>query len=102
MPDGSHQFVNIALAGVRSPRASGKQGETAEQWGDEVSLSQLIVHHNNISWCFHEQARFFTESRLLQRAVRVQLLSLPAPTATPFQSAADGVAPASEIGRAHV
>ena len=36
MPDGDHQFVNIALAGVRCPRASGKQGEHAEQWGDEV------------------------------------------------------------------
>ncbi|KAL5528449.1 hypothetical protein ACEPAF_7585 [Sanghuangporus sanghuang] len=75
MPEGDHQFINVALAGVRSPRASGKQGETAEQWGDE--------------------ARFFTESRLLQRAVRVQLLSLPAPTATPFQSIANGAPPAT-------
>ncbi|KAH8119402.1 transcription factor [Phellopilus nigrolimitatus] len=74
MPDGEHQFVNISLAGVRSPRSSGKQGEASEQWGDE--------------------AKFFTESRLLQRAVRVQLLSLPAPTATPFQSTANGSAPA--------
>ncbi|PAV18694.1 transcription factor [Pyrrhoderma noxium] len=73
MPEGDHQMANIALAGIRSPRASGKQGEVAEQWGDE--------------------AKFFTESRILQRAVRVQLLSLPAPTATPFQLTANGSAP---------
>ncbi|KIM20084.1 hypothetical protein M408DRAFT_30677 [Serendipita vermifera MAFF 305830] len=33
-------------------------------------------------------ARFFTESRLLQRLVRVKLLSLPAPSSAPFSSAA--------------
>lgn len=40
------------------------------------------------------QAKFFTELRLLQRAVTVQLLSLPASTATPFQASA-ATAPAS-------
>ncbi|KAI9456612.1 transcription factor [Russula earlei] len=65
MPDGEHQFVNITLAGARSPRAASKQGEVSEPWGDE--------------------AKFFTESRLLQRTVKVQLLSLPTATATPFQ-----------------
>ncbi|KAF8265794.1 transcription factor [Lactarius quietus] len=66
MPEGEHQFVNVTLAGARSPRAASKQGETSEQWADE--------------------AKYFTESRLLQRAVKVQLLSLPTATATPFQS----------------
>ncbi|KAJ7251525.1 hypothetical protein B0H12DRAFT_1119396 [Mycena haematopus] len=70
MPDGEHQVVNIALAGVRSSRASSKQGEPSEPWGEE--------------------AKFFTESRLLQRPVRVQILSLPTSTATPFQSGANG------------
>jgi hypothetical protein len=37
MPDGEHQFVNIALAGTRSPRAASKQGETSEAFGDDVS-----------------------------------------------------------------
>ena len=37
MPDGEHQFVNITLAGARSPRAASKQGETSEPFGDEVS-----------------------------------------------------------------
>jgi hypothetical protein len=37
MPDGEHQFVNIALVGARSPRVASKQGETSEPWGDEVS-----------------------------------------------------------------
>lgn len=36
MPDGEHQVVNIALAGVRSARASTKQGEPSEPWGEEV------------------------------------------------------------------
>lgn len=83
MPDGEHQFVNIALAGVRSARVSSKQGESSEQWGEE--------------------AKFFTESRLLQRPVRVQILSLPTssvPIASPFQnggndSANAAAAPAS-------
>ncbi|OBZ67115.1 Nuclease domain-containing protein 1 [Grifola frondosa] len=73
MPDGEHQFVNIALAGVRCARVSGKQGESSEPWAEE--------------------AKFFTESRLLQRFVRVQLLSLPTSTATPFQAGANATAP---------
>ncbi|KAA1476768.1 transcription factor [Dentipellis sp. KUC8613] len=74
MPEGEHQFVNITLAGVRSARAASKQGEPSEPWGEE--------------------ARFFTESRLLQRGVKVQLLSLPTAAATPFQQSASGSAPA--------
>ncbi|CAL1707496.1 unnamed protein product [Somion occarium] len=73
MPDGEHQFVNIALAGVRSPRVSSNKGEPSEPWAEE--------------------ARFFTESRLLQRYVRVQLLSLPTSTAIPFQAGANATAP---------
>lgn len=61
LEDGSHQFVNLALAGVKSPKAfSGRDGEsngTSEEWGEE--------------------AKFFTESRLLQRGIKVQLLSAP-------------------------
>ncbi|KAK0504683.1 hypothetical protein EDD18DRAFT_308303 [Armillaria luteobubalina] len=75
MPDGEHQIVNIALAGVRSPRVASKPGESSEPWGEE--------------------AKFFTESRLLQRPVRVQILSLPTSTATPFQTGATGSAPAT-------
>ena len=40
MPDGDHQFVNIALAGVRSSRVGSKPGETTEPWGEEVSSSR--------------------------------------------------------------
>ncbi|KAH9040966.1 transcription factor [Lactarius pseudohatsudake] len=76
MPEGEHQFVNITLAGARSPRAASKQGETSESWADE--------------------AKYFTESRLLQRAVKVQLLSLPTATAIPFQTnSSTAPAPAS-------
>ncbi|KAI0645442.1 transcription factor [Trametes meyenii] len=73
MPDGDHQFVNIALAGVRCSRVASKPGETSEQWGEE--------------------AKFFTESRLLQRYVKVHLLSLPNAAPTPFQAGANSSAP---------
>lgn len=36
LPEGDHQLVNIALAGVRAARASTKQGEPSEPWGEEV------------------------------------------------------------------
>jgi staphylococcal nuclease domain-containing protein 1 len=72
LPDETHQIINLSLAGVRSPRAS-RDGEAPEPWGEE--------------------ARFFTESRLGQRAVRVVLLALPAPTGVPFSTT--GSAPGS-------
>ena len=36
LPNGDHQFANIALAGVRCPRTSSKQDEVAEKFADEV------------------------------------------------------------------
>ncbi|KIY49308.1 transcription factor [Fistulina hepatica ATCC 64428] len=74
MPEGEHQFVNIALAGVRSPRISSKPGDApTEQWGEE--------------------AKFFTESRLLNRSVRAVVLSLPNAAPTPFQNGANANSP---------
>ncbi|KAF8638063.1 hypothetical protein AX16_010695 [Volvariella volvacea WC 439] len=72
-----HQIANIQLAGVKSPRASSKQGEASEQFGEE--------------------AKFFTESRLLQRGVRVTVLALPTSTAIPFQSGAAAAPTSSSI-----
>lgn len=66
-----HQMAIVSLAGVRSPRVVTRDGETPELWGEE--------------------ARFFTESRLLQRSVRVQLLSLPTLNPAPLH-AGSGVA----------
>ncbi|KDQ21744.1 hypothetical protein BOTBODRAFT_26171 [Botryobasidium botryosum FD-172 SS1] len=74
LPDNVHQLVNVQLAGIRSPRAGGREGEAAEEFGEE--------------------AKFFTESRLLQRSIRVQPLSLPAPSATPFASSSSPLPPA--------
>ena len=99
MPDGEHQFVNITLAGARSPRVASKQGETSEPYGDEVSRygfptitpGALILSSKPI------QAKYFTESRLLQRGVKVQLLSLPAITATPFQTNGSSTPPPASI-----
>ncbi|WVF72237.1 hypothetical protein IAT40_007049 [Kwoniella sp. CBS 6097] len=66
----NHQFVNLTLAGAKSPRASfGRDGDVSlsEPWGEE--------------------AKFFTEVRMLQRAIKVQLLSAPMTLgAAPFQS----------------
>ena len=44
MPDGEHQFVNITLAGARSPRVASKQGETSEPYGDEVSRYGFLTN----------------------------------------------------------
>ncbi len=44
MPDDEHQFVNITLAGARSPRSASKQGETSEPLGDEVSLYRYLTN----------------------------------------------------------
>ena len=43
LPDNVHQFANVALAGVRSAKASTKQGESAEPWGEEVSCLCLYL-----------------------------------------------------------
>ncbi|KAI0344602.1 transcription factor [Trametopsis cervina] len=75
LPDGDHQFANITLAGVRSPRVANRPEESTEPHGEE--------------------AKWFTESRLLQRSVKVTLLSLPNSTATPFQTSATAPAPAT-------
>lgn len=39
MPDGQHQLINIALAGVRCPRTSSKPDEPSEPWAEEVNFS---------------------------------------------------------------
>ena len=44
MPDGEHQIVNIALAGVRSARTSSKQGEPSEPWSEEVRATRHISY----------------------------------------------------------
>ncbi|GAA5856749.1 hypothetical protein JCM8547_008820 [Rhodosporidiobolus lusitaniae] len=61
-----HQFINLGIAGVRAPRSgnlSGREEAQGEEFGDE--------------------ARFFVESRLLQRLIKITLLSLPTPTPAP-------------------
>ncbi|KAM0752525.1 hypothetical protein T439DRAFT_324618 [Meredithblackwellia eburnea MCA 4105] len=63
-----HQVVQVGLAGVRAPRsgnptAPAGEGSQGEEFGDE--------------------ARYFVETRLLQRQIKVTLLSLPTPTVAP-------------------
>ncbi|TYJ56577.1 hypothetical protein B9479_002669 [Cryptococcus floricola] len=72
LEDGNHQFVNLVLAGAKSPRASTTRDtevSNGEPWGDE--------------------AKYFTEVRVLQRHIKVRLLSAPASLgANPLQSQA--------------
>ncbi|KZO98957.1 transcription factor [Calocera viscosa TUFC12733] len=78
LADDRHQFINISIAGIRCPRSSPKEGEPGEECGNE--------------------ARFFSESRLLQRHVKTTLLSLPAPAATPLNANAAPAPPSYFIG----
>jgi hypothetical protein len=48
MPEGDHQIINIALAGVRSARVSNKQGELAEPWAEEVSFVRVSFYLDSI------------------------------------------------------
>ncbi|MCO5565316.1 hypothetical protein L7F22_018989 [Adiantum nelumboides] len=74
-----HQIINLSLAGVKAPRLAGAGGPSNHE-GSEP---------------FAEEARFFVESRLLQRNVRVTLLSLP-PSAAPTPFSVSGNAPAPQ------
>ncbi|CEH17477.1 Transcriptional coactivator p100 [Ceraceosorus bombacis] len=74
-----HQIINLSLAGVKAPRVTGGGGPAS---------------NNDPSEPFGEESKFFVESRLMQRNVKIQLLSMPAPTApTPF-AATSSSAPA--------
>ena len=58
-----HHLINLGIAGVRAPRSgnlSGREDVSSEEFGDE--------------------SKFFVESRLLQRLVKITLLSLPTPS----------------------
>jgi staphylococcal nuclease domain-containing protein 1 len=46
MPDGEHQFINLSLAGVRSPRVSTKPGEVSEPWSEEVRFRSSPSQRN--------------------------------------------------------
>lgn len=57
-------MISLSLAGVRAPRASSLQNDSqGEEHGDS--------------------ARYFVESRLLQRQIKITLLSLPNPSVVP-------------------
>ncbi|GAA5820185.1 hypothetical protein JCM11251_005517 [Rhodosporidiobolus azoricus] len=63
-----HQMINLGIAGVRAPRSgnlTGREDSQAEEFGDESA--------------------FFVSSRLLQRLIKITLLSLPTPTPAPGQ-----------------
>lgn len=44
LPGGDQQLANIAIAGVRCPRSSSKQGDASEKWGEEVGSRVRLLH----------------------------------------------------------
>jgi staphylococcal nuclease domain-containing protein 1 len=50
MPEDQHQFANISLAGVRCPRAGGREGETAEEYGEEVSCFSTGAKNTDMNY----------------------------------------------------
>jgi staphylococcal nuclease domain-containing protein 1 len=66
LPGGSQQIIPIVLAGVRSPSASKKAGA-----GEEASESTGQAEE------FGDEARWFVESKLLQRNVKVEIMYTP-------------------------
>ncbi|OAV88251.1 hypothetical protein PTTG_01501 [Puccinia triticina 1-1 BBBD Race 1] len=71
-----HQFVTLTMAGVRSPRS--RQYATQTQADSSTATNEGEP--------FGDEAKFFTECRLLQRSVSVVLISLPTPQATSLTS----------------
>jgi staphylococcal nuclease domain-containing protein 1 len=63
LSDGSQQIIPIVLAGVRCPSASKKSGA-----GEEVPDSTGQAEE------FGDEARWFVESKLLQRNVKVEIM----------------------------
>jgi len=53
LSEGEHQFANVGMAGVKTPRTSAKQGELSEQWGEEVTRIYAIV------FCYKELTNVF-------------------------------------------
>jgi staphylococcal nuclease domain-containing protein 1 len=85
LDDSTHQFINLVVAGAKSPRASVvRDGEAtgAEPWGEE--------------------AKYFTEIRLLQRPIKVRLLSAPVPHGAPLGGPVDSGLPAPSTGAAFI
>lgn len=58
-----HQMVNLSLAGIKAPRLMGGGGPNSGEPSEP----------------FAEEARFFVESRLMQRNVKVIVLAMPQP-----------------------
>lgn len=76
-----HQLINLHLAGIKTPRVSGGGGPNSVDTGGEP---------------FGEESKFFVETRLLNRDIKVTLLAVPQPLATPTPfSATASAAPAA-------
>lgn len=79
-----HQLINLHLAGIKTPRVSGGGGPNSVDTGGEP---------------FGEDSKFFVETRLLNRNVKVTLLAVPQPLAapTPFSATASTAPPSQSL-----
>jgi len=66
VPNAPQQIIPIVLAGVRSPSPSKKAGA-----GEEISDSTGQAEE------LGDEARWFVESKLLQRNVKVEIMYAP-------------------------
>ncbi len=79
----NHRVVNLSLAGVKAPRYNGAGPGSTDSSHAEP---------------FGEEALFFVESRLLQRNVKVHLLSIPQTPAAPASfSSSSAAAPPQTV-----
>ncbi|KAK0561522.1 hypothetical protein OC861_005770 [Tilletia horrida] len=78
-----HQLINLNLAGIKAPRMP-VNPHAAHSNGGGASGGEA----------FGEESKFFVESRLLQRNVKVTILSMPQPASvpTPFAATASAAA----------
>lgn len=74
-----HQIISLSLAGVKAPKLATAGGANTHEANEPYA----------------EEARFFVESRILQRNVRVTLLALPQQSSAPTPFSLNGNGPSS-------
>ncbi|MBW0476193.1 hypothetical protein O181_015908 [Austropuccinia psidii MF-1] len=80
-----HQLITLTMAGVRSPRSKLYVSQAQADGAGAGSTTDAEP--------FGDEAKFFTESRLLQRNVTITLISLPTPQAANLASQAQAQQP---------
>lgn len=77
-----HQLINLLLAGIKTPRVFGGGGPNSVDTGGEP---------------FGDESKFFVETRLLNRDVKVTLLAVPQALSAPMPFSATAAAAPSPV-----